>query len=415
MYNRNRVVITGMGAVTCLGTSVEEFWEGLVAGRSGIGPITLCDSSPYPCRIAGEVPNFDPGKYINPREARRMARFSQFPVAAAYMALEDSGLDLGKEDMERVGVLLGNGAGGLPTTQDACADMNDKGSMKINPFFVPMMLPNMAAANVARIFGAKGYNSTVITACAASNQAIGEAGEAIRRGAVDIILAGGSEASISEIGLSGFCILRALSHHNEEPQKASRPFDAQRDGFVPAEGAAILVLESLDHALNRRATILAELVGYGSSCDAFHAVQPDETGDGAARAMRWAMADAGVGPEDVDYINAHGTSTPLNDAIETMAIKTAFGEQAYKTPISSTKSMIGHAMGGAGAMEAVACVKTIQEGIIHPTVNQEHPDPACDLDYVPNIARQQNVDVDLSNGFGFGGQNTCIVLRRFAE
>ncbi|MQF48643.1 beta-ketoacyl-ACP synthase II [SAR202 cluster bacterium AC-647-N09_OGT_505m] len=415
MYNRNRVVITGMGAVTCLGTSVEEFWEGLVAGRSGIGPITLCDSSPYPCRIAGEVPNFDPGKYINPREARRMARFSQFPVAAAYMALEDSGLDLGKEDMERVGVLLGNGAGGLPTTQDACADMNDKGSMKINPFFVPMMLPNMAAANVARIFGAKGYNSTVITACAASNQAIGEAGEAIRRGAVDIILAGGSEASISEIGLSGFCILRALSHHNEEPQKASRPFDAQRDGFVPAEGAAILVLESLDHALNRRATILAELVGYGSSCDAFHAVQPDETGDGAARAMRWAMADAGVGPEDVDYINAHGTSTPLNDAIETMAIKTAFGEQAYKIPISSTKSMIGHAMGGAGAMEAVACVKTIQEGIIHPTVNQEHPDPACDLDYVPNIARQQNVDVVLSNGFGFGGQNTCIVLRRFAE
>jgi 3-oxoacyl-[acyl-carrier-protein] synthase II len=415
MYNRNRVVVTGMGAVTPLGASVNEFWEGLIAGRSGIAPITLCDPSPYPCHIAGEVPDFDPGKYINPREARRMARFSQLPVAAAHMAIEDSGLDLGKEDMERVGVLLGNGAGGLPVTQDACLDMNDKGNMKINPFFVPMMLPNMAAANVARIFGAKGYNSTVVTACAASNQAIGEAGEAIRRGAVDIVLAGGSEASISEIGLSGFCILRALSSHNEEPQKASRPFDAQRDGFVPAEGAGILVLESLEHALNRGANILAELVGYGTSCDAFHAVQPDETGEGASRAMRWALADARTSPEDVDYINAHGTSTPLNDAIETMAIKIAFGEQAYKVPISSTKSMIGHAMGGAGALEAVACIKTIQEGIIHPTVNQEHPDPACDLDYVPNVARRQNVDVVLSNGFGFGGQNTCIVLRRFVE
>ena len=415
MYNRVRVVVTGMGAVTPLGTSVNEFWEGLIAGRSGIGPITLCDASAYPCRIAGEVPDFDPGKYINPREARRMARFSQLPVAASYMALEDSGLDLGKEDMDRMGVLLGNGAGGLPTTQDACEDMNDKGNMKINPFFVPMMLPNMAAANVARVSGAKGYNSTVVTACAASNQAIGEAGEAIRRGVVDIVLAGGSEASISEIGLSGFCILRALSTHNEEPKRASRPFDAQRDGFVPAEGAAILVLESLEHALNRGANILAELVGYGTSCDAFHAVQPDETGEGASRAMHWALADARISPEDVDYINAHGTSTPLNDAIETMAIKIAFGERAYKVPISSTKSMIGHAMGGAGALEAVACVKTIQEGIIHPTVNLEHPDPACDLDYVPNVARQQNVDVVLSNGFGFGGQNTCIVLRRYAE
>ena len=415
MNNRTRVVVTGMGALTPLGASVNELWEGLIAGRSGIGPITLCDPSPYPCRIAGEVPDFDPGKYINPREARRMARFSQLPVAAAYMAMEDSGLDLGKEDMERVGVLLGNGAGGLPTTQDACEDMNDKGNMKINPFFVPMMLPNMAAANVARTFGAKGYNSTVVTACAASNQAIGEAGEAIRRGVVDIVLAGGSEASISEIGLSGFCILRALSTHNEEPQKASRPFDAQRDGFVPAEGAAILVLESMEHALDRGANILAELVGYGTSCDAFHAVQPDETGEGASRAMRWALADARISPEEVDYINAHGTSTPLNDAIETMAIKTVFGERAYKVPISSTKSMIGHAMGGAGALEAVACVKTIQEGIIHPTVNLEHPDPSCDLDYVPNVARRQNVDVVLSNGFGFGGQNTCLVLRRCVD
>ena len=413
--NRARVAITGMGAVTPLGASVEQFWEGLVAGRSGIAPITLCDPSPFPCRIAGEIPDFDPEKYLSPREARRMARFSQVSIAAASMAMENSGLDLEREDRERVGVLLGNGAGGLPTTQDACEDLSTKGAMRINPFFIPMMLPNMAAANVARIFGAKGYNSTVVTACAASNQAIGEAAEAIRRGAVDIILAGGSEASISGIGLSGFCILKALSTHNEEPDKASRPFDAQRDGFVPAEGAGILILENMEHAMNRGASILAELVGYGVSCDAFHAVQPDETGEGASRAMRWALADAGISPEDVDYINAHGTSTPLNDASETKAIKRVFGDGAYKVPISSTKSMTGHALGGAGALEAVACIKTIQEGIIHPTVNQEHPDPSCDLDYVPNVARRQNVDVLLSNSFGFGGQNTCIVLRRSVE
>ena len=411
--DRARVVVTGMGAVTPLGSSVEQFWDGLVAGRSGIGPITLCDTTGYPTRIAGEIPDFQPDKYINSREARRMARFSQVSLAAAYMAMEDASLDLEREDAERIGVLLGNGAGGLSTTQDACADMTGKGVMRINPFFIPMMLPNMAAANVARLVGAKGYNSTVVTACAASNQAIGEAAEAIRRGAVDVVLAGGSEASISEIGLSGFCILKALSTHNEEPEKASRPFDANRDGFVPAEGAAILILESLEHALERGATILAEVAGYGASSDAFHAVQPDENGEGASRAMRWALENAGITTADVDYINAHGTSTPLNDAVETMAIKSLFGESAYSVPISSTKSMIGHALGGAGALEAVACVKTILDGVIHPTVNHETPDPACDLDYVPNVARRQPVDVVLSNSFGFGGQNTCIVLRRF--
>ena len=411
--DRVRVVVTGMGAVTPLGTSVEQFWDGLVAGRSGIGPITLCDTTGYPTRIAGEIPDFKPEQYVNPREARRMARFSLVSLAAAYMALEDAAMDVEREDAERIGVLLGNGAGGLSTTQDACADMSGKGVMRINPFFIPMMLPNMAAANVARLVGAKGYNSTVVTACAASNQAIGEAAEAIRRGAVDVVLAGGSEASISEIGLSGFCILKALSTHNEEPEKASRPFDANRDGFVPAEGAAILVLESLEHALERGATILAEVAGYGASSDAFHAVQPDENGEGAERAMRWALANAGVSTEEVDYINAHGTSTPLNDAVETMAIKSLFGERAYAVPISSTKSMIGHALGGAGALEAVACVKSIQDGIIHPTVNQDTPDPQCDLDYVPNVARRRQVDVALSNSFGFGGQNTCIVLRRF--
>ena len=415
MLDRKRVVITGMGAITPLGKSVGEFWEGLVSGRSGIGPITLCDPSPYPCQIAGEVPNFDPGEYINPKEARRLARFSQLSIAASTMAVKDANLNLEKEDLSMMGVLLGNGAGGLDTTQIACLDMQEKGAMKINPFFIPMMLPNMAAANVARVFGAKGYNSTVITACAASNQAIGEALEVIRRGAADVVLAGGVEASISEIGLSGFCILRALTNSNEEPQKASRPFDAGRDGFVPAEGSAIVVLESLDHAIKRGAPILAELIGYGSSCDAFHAVQPDDTGEGAARAIRWALRDASIDVNQVDYINAHGTSTPLNDAAETMAIKNVFGETAYSVPVSSTKSMTGHAMGGAGALEAVACVKAIQEGIIPPTINQETPDPACDLDYVPNVAREKDVNIVLSNSFGFGGQNTCIVFKKFSE
>ena len=415
MLGRKRVVITGMGAVTPLGKSVGEFWEGLVSGRSGVGPITLCDPSPYPCQIAGEVPNFDPGEYINPKEARRLARFSQLSIAASTMAVKDANLNLEKEDLSMMGVLLGNGAGGLDTTQIACLDMQEKGAMKINPFFIPMMLPNMAAANVARIFGAKGYNSTVITACAASNQAIGEALEVIRRGAADVVLAGGVEASISEIGLSGFCILRALTNSNEEPQKASRPFDAGRDGFVPAEGSAIVVLESFDHAIKRGAPILAELIGYGSSCDAFHAVQPDDTGEGAGRAIRWALRDAAIDVNQVDYINAHGTSTPLNDAAETMAIKNVFGDTAYSVPVSSTKSMTGHAMGGAGALEAVACVKAIQEGIIPPTINQEIPDPACDLDYVPNIAREKDVNIVLSNSFGFGGQNTCIVFKKFSE
>jgi len=413
--NRRRVVVTGMGAVTALGLTAQEFWNNLVAGRSGIGPITLCDPSGFSCHIAGEVKGFDPGQFISSKEARRMARFSQLAIAAALMAMEDAGLEISGEDRYRVGVILGNGNGGFSTTEEGCRTLIEKGGMRISPFFFPMILPNMAAANVSRVVGAKGYNSTAITACAASNQAIGESLEVIRRGVADVMFTGGTEAGISQLGLGGFCVMKALSARNEEPQKASRPFDAKRDGFVPAEGSAVLVLESLEHALSRGAPILAELVGYGASCDAFHAVQPDETGEGASRAMRWALADARISPEEVDYINAHGTSTPLNDVIETMAIKSVFGEKAYKVPISSTKSMIGHALGGAGALEAVACVKTIQEGVIHPTVNQEHPDPACDLDYVPNVARRQKVDVVLSNSFGFGGQNTCLVLRRFAE
>lgn len=414
MHDRRRVVITGMGAITPLGNSVDELWTGLASSKSGIGPITLCDSSNYTTHIAGEVRDFDPSEYINPREARRMARFSHFGIAAAHMAIQDSGLILENIDNERLGVVTGTGIGSLPVTQEACQDMLYKGPMKVNPFFIPMILPNMASANIARVFDAKGYNNTVITACAASTQAIGEATETIRRGAADIIITGGSEAPISELGLSGFCILKALSTRNEEPSKASRPFDTDRDGFVPSEGAGVLILESLDHAIARGAKILAEVIGYAASSDAFHPVQPDENGAGASRAMKWTLDNAGVSPNEVDYINAHGTSTPLNDVIETMAIKNVFGEHAYKIPISSTKSMIGHGLGASGAIEAIACVKTIQENIIHPTANLENPDPQCDLDYVPLVSRQANVKIAMSNSFGFGGQNACILLKEYA-
>ena len=416
MYNgRRRVVVTGMGAVTPLGDSVDEYWKSLVKGKSGIGPMTLADPTEYPCKVAGEIPDFDPGKYINPREARRMARFSQTAVAAAALALEDSGINLSSEDEERMGVVMGNGNGGFPTTEDNARTLFKRGGMKVSPYFIPMILPNMAAANVSRLFGLKGYTSTVITACAAGTQGIGEAAEAIRRGAADVVLGGGCEAGICQLGLGGFNVIKALSRSEVPPEKASRPFDANRDGFVPAEGAAILILESLEHALGRGAEILAEVSGYAVSSDAFHAVQPDEDGAGAARAMRWAIEDAGMQPSDIDYINAHGTSTPKNDMVETLAIKTVFGEGAYEVPISSTKSMIGHALGGAGALEAVACIKTIRDGIIHPTINYETADPDCDLDYVPNKARKAQVNTVLSNSFGFGGQNACVVFRAFEE
>jgi 3-oxoacyl-[acyl-carrier-protein] synthase II len=404
-----------MGAVTPLGDSVDEYWKSLVKGKSGIGPMTLADPTEYPCKVAGEIPDFDPGTYINPREARRMARFSQTAVAAAALALEDSGINLSSEDEERMGVVMGNGNGGFPTTEDNARTLFKRGGMKVSPYFIPMILPNMAAANVSRLFGLKGYTSTVITACAAGTQGIGEAAEAIRRGAADVVLGGGCEAGICQLGLGGFNVIKALSRSEVPPEKASRPFDANRDGFVPAEGAAILILESLEHALGRGAEILAEVSGYGVSSDAFHAVQPDEDGAGAARAMRWAIEDAGMQPSDIDYINAHGTSTPKNDMVETLAIKTVFGEGAYEVPISSTKSMIGHALGGAGALEAVACIKTIRDGIIHPTINYETADPDCDLDYVPNKARKAQINTVLSNSFGFGGQNACVVFRAFEE
>jgi 3-oxoacyl-[acyl-carrier-protein] synthase II len=413
--SRRRVVITGMGALTPLGLSVEEFWQGCLEGRSGVTPITAFDASAYPVRINAVLKGFDPLDYIERKEARRMARFTQLAVAAARQAIDDAKLQLDKVDTSRIGVVLGNGNGGFPNTEEAARTLVERGGMRMDPFYVPKMLPNMAASQVAIQFGLGGYNNTAITACAASTQAIGDALEVIRRGKAEVMVTGGTEAGICEMGLASFCVMRALSTHNEEPEKASRPFDAERDGFVCAEGAAILVLESLEHAKARGATILAELVGCASSGDAYHIVAPCENGEGALRAMRWALEDAGITIDDVDYINAHGTSTVLNDLAETRAIKALFGERAYKIPISSTKSMIGHVLGGAGALESVACVKTLQTGVIHPTINQDHPDPECDLDFVPGKCRKADVRIILKNSFGFGGQNACLVFKRFEE
>ena len=412
----NRVVITGLGAVTPLGESVHDFWNGLISGASGVATMSLCDPSAYPCQVAGEVVGFDHSQYINKREARRMARFSQMAVVAGLQAMESSGLDLTNEDPFRLGIIMGNGNGGFPTLEDNCRVMADKGGMKMTPFFFPMVLPNMAAGNLSHYLGFKGYNATVSTACAASNQAIGEALGVIRSGLADVVFAGGSEAGISELGLSGFSVMRALTTQNENPASASRPFDLNRDGFIPAEGSGILVLENLDHAVRRQATILAEVVGFGCTADAGHLVQPEPTGSAASTAIQIALDDAKLQPSEVDYINAHGTSTPLNDSIETIVIKRVFGEQAYGIPISSTKSMIGHSLGASGSLEAVACVKTIMDQVIHPTINYETPDPECDLDYVPNEARRDlGIQVVLSNAFGFGGQNACLLFKKYSE
>ena len=413
--DKARVVVTGMGAMTPLGESPDEFWRNLAEGNSGVGPMTLCDPTGYPCRISGEVSGFDPERYIPGREARRMARFSQLAVAAALQAVESSGIDVSREDPYRVGVILGNGNGGFPTLEENCRILADRGGMRMSPFFFPMILPNMASAAVSRYLGAQGYNSTATTACAASNQAIGEALDVIRRGSADVVFAGGAEAGISLLGLSGFAVMRALSTQNDEPQHASRPFDADRDGFVPSEGAVVLVMERLEHALSRGASILAEVAGFGCTSDAGHPVQPEESGASAAQAMSIAISDAGLTVKDVSYINAHGTSTPLNDTLETVAIKRLFGERAYSIPVSSTKSMIGHSLGAAGALDAAACIKTITEATVHPTINYSTPDPSCDLDYVPNQARPLDAKVVLSNAFGFGGQNACLVFRKFEE
>lgn len=407
-----RIVVTGLGAMTPLGESPEVFWQGLLAGVSGIGPMTQADPANYPCRVAGEVRTFDPRNYLDHKEARRMARFTQFAVAAAAQAIQDSGLNLDSEPRDRIGVLLGNGNGGFPNIDAEMRLLLQRGGMKVSPLFFPMILPNMAASQVSLRFGLGGYTSTVTTACAAATQAIGEAVEVMRRGAADVMLAGGTEAGISELGLAGFSVMRALATDNDDPASASRPFDLTRNGFVPAEGAGILVLETMEHALARDARILAEIAGYGASSDAYHLVAPDPEGTGAWRAMKWAVADAGLTPEQIDYVSAHATSTPVGDIAETIALKRLFGEAAKRVPVSAAKSMIGHSLGAAGALEAVACVLTIRDQRIHPTTNLRNPDPECDLDYVAEGARAITVNHILSNSFGFGGQNACLVFSR---
>jgi len=412
---RQRVVITGMGALTSLGLTVEETWAGLVAGRSGIGPVTNFDASNLPVRIAGEVKGFDPGQYMDIKEARRIARFSQLAVAIGVQAMADAGLGEHVPDPERAGVVMGVGVGGIDMAVAAWDVYKEKGLRRVSPFASTGILCNMPAHHLSLLFQCLGYNATVVTACAAGTQAIGEAAEQIRRGVADLILAGGVDTSVTEVTMGGFCAMRALAADNDHPEQASKPFDARRDGFVCADGGAVLVLERLDKALDRGARIYGEVLGYSANSDAFHVAAPDPEGAGAARAMRWALKSAQVLPAEIDYINAHGTGTEVGDPAETLAIKKVFGEHASRLPISSTKSMIGHSLGGAGAIEAMACVKTIVEGVIHPTINYQVPDPACDLDYVPNRARRAVVRTTLSNSFGLGGQNACLVLARFEE
>ncbi len=410
---RTRVVVTGLGAVTPAGQTVPEFWDNLTNGRSGIGPITQFDPEQFPCKIAGEVKDWEPKRFMEHKAARRMARFSQFMVASAGQAIEDAGLDLGREDHDRIGVLVGNGGGGYPDIQEGARTLFERGGMKLDPLYFARSLANMAAAQVALQYNLRGYNGTIVTACAAGTQAIGEAGMLIRDGRADIVVTGGCEAGISELGLAGFSVMRALTSQNDEPAKASRPFDNRRDGFVPCEGAGALVLESEARAHARGARIYAELAGFGCTSDAFHVVAPPDDGEGAARAVLEALRDSGLTPGDVDYVNAHATSTPLGDTAETNALKKVFGEGAYRLAISATKSLIGHGLGASGGMETVATVKTIETGLIHPTINQEEPDPTCDLDYVPNVARRAEVRVAIKNSFGFGGQNSCLVLTRY--
>jgi 3-oxoacyl-[acyl-carrier-protein] synthase II len=402
-----------MGAISPIGNTVTEFWENAIAGNSGIDYLKAFDTTNYPVHIAGEVKDFDPEQYMDRREARRMARFSQFAVAATRQALDQAELDFSEIDNTRVGVLLGNGIGGIGDVQTASQAIGATGDWKIDPFFFPKMLPNMAAAHVSRLYGARGVSNVVITACAAGTQAIGDSLDLVRAGRLDVCVTGGTESGMTEVGLSGFAVIKALSSFAGDPKLASRPFDAERDGFVAAEACGILILENAEHAKARNAPILAEVAGFGATNDAFHAVAPCEDGDGAMRAMQAALADAGMKPEDVDYINAHGTSTKLNDLSESIAIKRALGEDAYRVPVSSTKSMIGHSFGAAGAIESVAAIQSIVTGMVHPTINYEHPDPDCDLDYVPNEARRLDVDVVLKNSFGFGGHNACLVFKRF--
>lgn len=413
MSERPRVVITGVGALTPLGLTVRETWDNLLAGKSGVGPITFFDASQLPTRIAGEVKGFDPGQYMSPKEARRMARCSQLALACVQETLSDAGLPTPVPDGERTGTAIGVGMGGLDFALTQSRTFWTKGLRATSPFALVASLPNMPSYHVSLHAKAMGPITTPVAACAAGVQAIGEATEMIRVGRADRMLAGGVEGLVDEVPIAAFSVMGALSTRNDEPQRASRPFDKDRDGFVYAEGAGIVVVERLDLALARGARIYAEVLGYASSSDAYHIAQPDPEGKGAQRAMRWALEDAGVMPEEVDYINTHGTGTPLNDPIETYAIKQVFGAHAYRLAINSTKSMIGHAMGGASAIETIVMAMSLLEGRLHPTANLEHPDPACDLDYIPGAARKADVRVALKNAFGFGGQNACLVLRRW--
>jgi len=408
-----RVVITGMGCVTPVGNNVKEFWAALAAGKSGIQKITYFDVSSYPSQVAGEVKNFDPSAYIEAKNARKLDKFAQYAIVSTYMALEDSGINLPEINKERAGVILGSGIGGLQVIEDQHAILMQKGPSKVSPFLIPMLIADEAPGQIAINCGFKGPNLSVSTACASASHAIGISFRTIRYGEADVMITGGSDAAVTPLGLAGFCQMKALSTHNDFPQEASRPFDKERDGFVMADGGGVLILESLEHAQKRGARIYAELVGSGMTADAYHITAPDPEGEGARLVMAKALEDAEINLNDVDYINAHGTSTEYNDKIETLAIKKLFGQSAYKIPISSTKSMTGHMLGAGGAVELIACVKTITENIIHPTINYKNPDPECDLDYVPNKTREKEVKVAISNSFGFGGHNACLVVKKF--
>jgi len=409
---KHRVVVTGMGVVTALGSDLETFWNNLIAGKSGVTRIESFDPSEFPTQIAAEIKDFNPEDYIDKKEARRMDRFVQFAVAASKMAMRDAGLEPGTNiDPERVGVMVGSGIGGLSTWEEQHTILLEKGPKRVSPFFIPMMIANMASGQISMITGAKGPNSTAVTACATGTHSIGDSFKLIQRGDADAMICGGAEAAIRPTGIAGFCAMRAMSTRNDEPEKASRPFDIGRDGFVMGEGSGVLVLESLEHAVKRGARIYAEVIGYGMSGDAYHMTEPDP--DGAARCMKRALKDAGIEPEAIDYINAHGTSTPIGDRSETTAIKMAFGDHAYKLAVSSTKSMTGHLLGAAGGIEAVILALTLKNGVIAPTINLDNPDPECDLDYVPNAARKSDVRTALSNSFGFGGHNATIVMRKY--
>lgn len=411
----NRVVVTGMGVFTPVGNDLQTFWNNLVEGKSGIGPITQIDASNHATRIAGEVKNFDPNEYLDRKEVRHMDRFTQLALAAADQAVKDSGIRFEETDTDLFGVIVASGIGGMKTFEDQIKVYLTGGPRKVSPFFIPMLIADITPGHISIRYGLKGINYCTVSACASASHAIGEAFHAIRSGMAIGVITGGSETPITEMGLAGFNALKALSTRNDEPEKASRPFDSDRDGFVMSEGAAILVLEELEHAKRRGAKIYAEIVGAAYTADAYHITAPVPGGDGAKRAMLLALKDAGLAPEQVDYINAHGTSTPFNDKVETEAIKAAFGELAYRIKISSTKSMIGHLLGASGAAEAVATIMTIYTGTIHPTINLEKPDPECDLDYTPNKAVKKDVRVALSNSFGFGGHNVCLAFKKYSD